>query len=133
MKNIVRISSVLIFGLIPISIIIWLLSNGIANVDCENVQTGYNLLVPLIAKWGYYRNLAYVFYVLLFFLIGMGKIFKGVLTFIISLLGSNFSTVKFNITEVIPGIVLSMLLTTFSYAIAGLCLDVWNIARCLFQ
>lgn len=79
-------------------------------------QTGYVALKPTQALWTTFRNLTLLLYVIFFIVIGFMIIFRQRL---------NSSTVA-SVQAVLPKIIVSLILVTFSYAIAGLMIDLMN-------
>jgi len=74
---------------------------------------GFSSLGPLVRIWSEFRNITYLLFVLLFVLIGLGIMFR---------LQIDARTVM-TIQNQIPKIIITLLLVTFSYAIAGLLVD----------
>src|SRR3989344_5276633 len=75
--------------------------------------TGYSVLSPLIRVWSAFRNIAYLAYVLIFIFIGFMIMFRAKL---------DPQTVV-NVQNSLPKLVITLLLITFSYAIAGFMVD----------
>jgi hypothetical protein len=74
---------------------------------------GFAALNPVLSTWKVFRNLAYLFYVVIFLVIGFMIMFR-------QKLGSQAVVTA---QQALPGIVVSLLAVTFSYAIAGLLID----------
>lgn len=74
---------------------------------------GYTGLTPLIPVWTLFRNTAYIFYIIIFIAVGFAIMFKAKL---------NSQTV-ISIENALPKIIVSLILITFSYAIAGFLID----------
>lgn len=89
------------------------------NIGVPTVQTaqaqgvGYRMLVPMLAVWKAFRNLSYSIYILLFGVIGLMIIFRTKV---------NAQTIV-TIQTALPNLIITLVLITFSYAIAGLMLD----------
>jgi hypothetical protein len=75
--------------------------------------TGYQGLSGIMELWKVFRNIAYIFFVLIFVVVGFMIMFRAKL---------NPQTVV-NLQLALPKLVVTLLLITFSYAIAGLILD----------
>ncbi|MEP7167325.1 MAG: hypothetical protein ABI758_05070 [Candidatus Woesebacteria bacterium] len=74
---------------------------------------GFSSLRPVLGLWRLFRNVAYFFFVLIFLVIGFLIMFR-------SRLGGQAAV---TIQQALPKIVIALLLVTFSYAIAGLMVD----------
>ena len=79
-------------------------------------QSGYDGLKPTQALWTTFRNLTLLLYVIFFIIIGFMIIFRQRL---------NSNSVA-SIQAVLPKIIISLILITFSYAIVGLMIDLMN-------
>jgi len=79
-------------------------------------QTGYDSLKPTQALWTTFRNLTLLLYVIFFIVIGFMIIFRQKLS------SSSVASVQ----AVLPKIIVSLILVTFSYAIAGAMIDLMN-------
>ncbi len=75
---------------------------------------GFSSLSPLLTLWKVFRDIAYFFFVIIFVVIGF-------LIMIRSKIGSQTAV---TVQQALPKLVVSLILVTFSYAIAGLLLDV---------
>lgn len=75
---------------------------------------GYSSLQPVLELWKLFRNVAYLFFVVLFLIIGF-------LIMVRSKIGAKAAV---TVQEALPKIVVSLVLVTFSYAIAGLMIDI---------
>ncbi len=73
---------------------------------------GFAALDPVLQVWKMFRNLAYLVFVILFIVIGFMIMFR-------QKIGQTAVTVQ----QAIPNIIVSLLFVTFSYAIAGLAID----------
>ena len=88
--------------------------SGMPFVDEVSAQgLGFASLDPVLATWKTFRDLAYVFFVIAFIVIGFMIMFR-------QKLGSQVVTV----TSAIPNLIVTLLMITFSYAIAGFMIDV---------
>ncbi len=79
---------------------------------------GWEGFLPVLPIWRAFRNIAYLCMVVVFIIIGFMIMFRKKL---------NPQTVV-TIQEAIPRLVITLLLITFSYAIAGLLLDITQLA-----
>lgn len=79
---------------------------------------GESAIAPLLSLWKIFRNIAYLALVIVFVIIGFMIMFRKKL---------NPQTV-ITVQEAIPRIVVTLLLITFSYAIAGLVIDITQFA-----
>ncbi len=75
--------------------------------------TGYRMFSPIIRLWQIFRNLAYTIYILIFLVIGFMIMFRTKV---------NAQTV-INIQSALPNLIFTLILITFSYAIAGFMVD----------
>jgi hypothetical protein len=75
---------------------------------------GYSSLAPVLELWKLFRNLAYFFFVLIFLIIGFMIMFRAKIG----------SQAAITVQQALPKLVISLILVTFSYAIAGLLIDV---------
>lgn len=74
---------------------------------------GFSSLRPVLDLWRLFRNLAYFFFVIIFLVIGFLIMFR-------SKIGGQAAV---TVQQALPKIIVSLLLVTFSYAIAGLMID----------
>ena len=74
---------------------------------------GFGALDPILQTWKTFRNLAYLFFVLIFLVIGFMIMFRHKIN------GQTVVTVQ----QAIPNIIVALLFVTFSYAIGGLLID----------
>lgn len=79
---------------------------------------GFSALTPILEIWKIFRNIAYVIFVLIMLVIGFAIMFRK------NLGGQAEVTVQ----QALPKIVVALLMVTFSYAIAGLLIDIMYIA-----
>lgn len=75
---------------------------------------GFSALRPVLGLWKLFRNVAYFFFVIIFIVIGFLIMFRSKIS------GQAAVTIQ----QALPKIIVSLLLVTFSYAIAGLMIDV---------
>ncbi len=76
--------------------------------------TGYRMFSPVIQLWQVFRDLAYTLYILIFLVIGFMIMFRTKI---------NAQTV-ISIQAALPNLIITLLLITFSYAIAGFLVDI---------
>lgn len=74
---------------------------------------GFSSLNPILNVWKTFRNLAYLFFVIVFLFIGFAIMFRA------NIGGKTAITAQ----QAIPSIIMALLTVTFSYAIAGLLID----------
>lgn len=74
---------------------------------------GFSSLDPILETWKVFRNVAYMFFVIAFLAIGFMIMFRAKLS------GQTVVTAQ----QAIPGIIISLIFVTFSYAIAGFMID----------
>lgn len=74
---------------------------------------GFASLDPILESWKIFRNVAYLFFVLIFLIIGFMIMFRQKIG------GQTVVTVQ----QAIPNIVIALVVVTFSYAIAGFLID----------
>lgn len=87
-------------------------------VYAQNAGIGYDALKPILTIWRSFRNLAYLLYVLLFVVIG----------FMIMMRRKIDPQTVISIQTALPRLVVTLILITFSYAIAGLAIDLMYVA-----
>jgi|GEM_PF-1222212 len=75
---------------------------------------GFSALNPILSVWKTMRNIAYFFFIILFVFIGFMIMFRQKIG------GQTVVTAQ----QAIPKIIVALLLVTFSYAIAGLLIDI---------
>ena len=75
---------------------------------------GFSSLDPVLSTWKVFRNVAYLFYVLLFLGIGFAIMFR-------QKIGSQAAV---TVQQALPRIIISLIAVTFSYAIAGLLIEI---------
>lgn len=91
---------------------------GPQPVYAQGIQ-GFDILTPIVSLWEWSRNLVYVFYVIIFIIIGVMIIMR-------QRIGGQ---IPITIINSIPNVLLSLVLVTFSYAISGLILDLMHLAN----
>jgi hypothetical protein len=74
---------------------------------------GFASLDPILDTWKVFRNVAYLFYVILFLVIGFMIMFRQKIS----------SQAVVTAQQALPNIIVSLIAVTFSYAIAGLLID----------
>jgi len=89
----------------------------IGEVYAQNAGFGFNALNPIIPIWRNFRNLAYFIFILAFIYYGFMIMFR---------MKINPQTVM-NIQLALPKLIITLLLITFSYAIAGLLIDTFYV------
>jgi len=80
---------------------------------------GASFISPVINLWTVVRNVIYVFYIVIFVILGFMIMFRAKL---------NPQTVV-NISNSLPNIIISLILVTFSFAICGLIVDLGFLAN----
>lgn len=75
--------------------------------------TGYDALSPFMPLWTAFRNIAYLAFVLIFIFIGFMIMFRAKID----------PQTVINIQNALPNLVITLILITFSYAIAGFMVD----------
>jgi hypothetical protein len=88
-------------------------SLGLVSPAYAQNGVGFTSLRPILEIWKLFRNVAYVFFVLVFLVIGLFIMFRVKID----------PKTVISIQNAIPRIVIALLLVTFSYAIAGLLID----------
>lgn len=73
---------------------------------------GFSALDPILETWKAFRNLAYLFFVVAFLVIGFMIMFR-----------TKVNQAAITAQQAIPNIIIAMLAVTFSYAIAGFMID----------
>lgn len=80
----------------------------------QNVQgSGANIIAPVKTLWQIIRNMSYMFYILLFLVVGLMLMFRQKM---------NPQTV-ISVQAALPGLIIGLVLITFSYLIAALLVD----------
>ncbi len=78
---------------------------------------GFSALDPILETWKAFRNLAYLFFVLIFLIIGFMIMFR-----------TKVGQAAITAQQAIPSVIVAMLAVTFSYAIAGFMIDLMYVA-----
>lgn len=73
---------------------------------------GFSALDPILETWKAFRNLAYLFFVVIFLIIGFMIMFR-----------TKVGQAAITAQQAIPSVIVAMLAVTFSYAIAGFMID----------
>ena len=73
---------------------------------------GFSALDPILETWKAFRNLAYLFFVVIFLIIGFMIMFR-----------TKVGQAAITAQQAIPNVIIAMLAVTFSYAIAGFLID----------
>lgn len=98
---------------------------GIKYVYAQNEDvsgSGANIIKPIKNLWIAFRNLAYIIFTIVFLIIGFMIMFRQKL---------NPQTV-ISVQSAIPGLIISLILITFSYLISALVIDIMFLAMQLF-
>ncbi|HPS40790.1 MAG TPA: hypothetical protein PLQ50_02165, partial [Candidatus Woesebacteria bacterium] len=74
---------------------------------------GFASLSPILDTWKMFRNLAYLFFVVIFLVIGFMIMFR-----------TKVGQAAITAQQAIPSLIIAMLAVTFSYAIAGFMIDI---------
>lgn len=82
---------------------------------------GYASLAPVLETWKVFRTIAYFFYVVLFLIIGFMIMFRQKIG----------SQTVVSVQQALPKLLVSLVAVTFSYAIAGLMIEIMYIAMYL--
>ncbi|MBW7955127.1 hypothetical protein H3C66_00170 [Patescibacteria group bacterium] len=82
---------------------------------------GFSSLDPVLDTWKAFRNVAYLFYVIMFLVIGFMIMFRQKIS----------SQAVVSAQQALPKIIVSLIAVTFSYAIAGLLIDAMYIVMYL--
>jgi hypothetical protein len=87
---------------------------GIKKAYAQNVTgSGANVIAPVKVLWQIMRNFAYMAYIILFLVVGVMLIFRQKM---------NAQTV-ISVQSALPGLIIGLVLITFSYLIAALLVD----------
>ncbi|MGD9129680.1 MAG: hypothetical protein PVJ09_04300 [Candidatus Woesebacteria bacterium] len=82
---------------------------------------GFAALDPVLETWKVFRNISYLFFVLIFLVIGFMIMFRHKIS------GQTVVTAQ----QAIPQIIIALIFVTFSYAIAGLLIDIMYLSMYL--
>lgn len=88
------------------------------QVYAQTAGLGFDVFQPVLSLWRSFRNIAYLLYVVVFVVIG----------FMIMLRRKIDPQTVISIQTALPRLVITLLLITFSYAIAGLVIDLMYVA-----
>ena len=88
--------------------------NPVQPVYAQAGTTGFAALQPVQALWSVFRNISYIGFVIVFVIMGFMIMFRAHIS------PQAVATVQ----DSIPRIIIALILVTFSYAIAGLLIDV---------
>jgi hypothetical protein len=88
-----------------------------------HAKSGQDVLRPVADYWRLSRNLAYIFFVLVIVTIGLMVMFRSKID----------PRTTVSVTAAIPGLIVSLILITFSLAFAGLIIDIGRIGMDLIR
>ncbi|MBI2028669.1 MAG: hypothetical protein HYT07_03595 [Candidatus Levybacteria bacterium] len=91
---------------------------GISKIAYAQTGTGFEGLKPLLRVWEGFRNIVYLFFVLVFVVIGLAIMLRVKID----------PRTVMSIQNQIPKIIIGILLVTFSYAIAGFLIDMMYVS-----
>lgn len=86
---------------------------GIVKPAYAQAGVGFQSLRPILPLWKAFRNIAYLFFTIVFVVIGFAIMFRVKLD----------PQTVISVQNAIPRVVIALILVTFSYAIAGLLID----------
>lgn len=89
-----------------------LLQNAKIIPQAQAQGLGFSSLNPILETWKSFRNIAYLFFVVIFLVIGFMIMFRA-----------KIGQAAITVQQAIPSIVVALLAVTFSYAIAGFLID----------
>jgi hypothetical protein len=89
-----------------------LLQNAKIIPQAQAQGLGFASLDPILDAWKNFRNVAYLFFVVIFLVIGFMIMFRA-----------KIGQAAITVQQAIPSIIVALLAVTFSYAIAGLLID----------
>ncbi len=90
-----------------------LLQNAKIIPEAQAQGLGFASLDPILETWKQFRNIAYLFFVVIFLVIGFMIMFRA-----------KIGQVAITVQQAIPNIIVALLAVTFSYAIAGFMIDI---------
>ena len=96
--------------------------NPVQPVYAQSSTTGFAALQPVQALWSVFRNISYIGFVIVFVIMGFMIMFRAHIS------PQAVATVQ----DSIPRIIIALVLVTFSYAIAGLLIDVMFLVLNIF-
>ncbi len=88
--------------------------NPVQDAYAQEGGIGYNVLKPVLTVWESFRNLSYFGFIIVFVVIGFMIMFRAHIS----------PQAVATLQDSLPRIVIALILVTFSYAIAGLMIDV---------
>lgn len=91
---------------------------GIVPKEALAQGTGFTALAPVLPFWQMFRDLAYLFYVVIFFVVG----------FMILMRKKIDPRTVISVEMALPKLIITLILITFSYAIMGFIVDIANLA-----
>lgn len=89
-----------------------LLQNAKIIPEAQAQGLGFASLDPILETWKHFRNVAYLFFVVIFLVIGFMIMFRA-----------KIGQAAITVQQAIPNIIVALLAVTFSYAIAGFLID----------
>jgi len=89
-----------------------LLQNAKIIPEAQAQGLGFSSLDPILETWKSFRNVAYLFFVVIFLIIGFMIMFRA-----------KIGQAAITVQQAIPSIIIALLAVTFSYAIAGFLID----------
>lgn len=95
----------------------------VSQVKAADNSFGFNKLLPIQSIWKVTRNIAYFFFVLITIVVAFMIMFKVKIS----------PQVVISVQQALPKIVISILLVTFSYAIAGFMVDLVYVVMGIFS
>ena len=96
--------------------------NPVQPVYAQETTTGFAALQPVQALWSVFRNISYIGFVIVFVIMGFMIMFRAHIS------PQAVATVQ----DSIPRIIIALVLVTFSYAIAGLLIDIMFLVLNIF-
>jgi hypothetical protein len=99
-------------------------SAGVSIAEPAYAQVGglgFSSLLPILDTWAKFRNLAYLFFVIVFVVIGFMIMFRQKIG----------SQTVVTVQQAVPQIIIALLAVTFSFAIAGLLIDLMYLSMYL--
>lgn len=97
-----------------------LLQNAKIIPQAQAQGLGFSSLDPILETWKNFRNIAYLFFVIIFLIIGFMIMFRA-----------KVGQAAITVQQAIPSIVVALLAVTFSYAIAGFLIDIMYVSMYL--
>jgi len=90
-----------------------LLQNAKIIPQAQAQGLGFASLDPVLETWKNFRNVAYLFFVIVFLVIGFMIMFRA-----------KIGQAAITVQQALPNIIIALLVVTFSYAIAGFLIDI---------